>query len=313
MSLPVVATDMAGLPVSGLHAADFTLLDNGKAQTITSVHSLQGRATVPPTEVILVLDAVNAAFQPLGLARQGIDKYLRRDGGHLPLPTSVVFFSDSGAQIEAASRDGYVLADNLSRLKLPIRVFDAAQGFRGALERVQSSTRMLTRLLAYEATRPGRKLLVWVGPGWPLLNGSSASFNAEQKNRYFATIVDLTTALRKAQVTLYSVVPLDLSEGVGLRPFLYQDYLKGVDSPKHADAPNIALQVFAIQSGGLVLEKNGDVAGQISRCVADANSYYEIVFDALPALQPDEYHRLEVQVARSGALARTRTGYYAEP
>jgi hypothetical protein len=61
---------------------------------------------------------------------------------------------------------------------------------------------------------------------------------------------------------------------------LYETYLKGVENPTQADSPNLALQVLAIHSGGLVLGKSGDLAGQIALCMADGREYYEVSFDA---------------------------------
>ncbi len=313
ITLDVEVSDASGNPVGGLDAQDFSLLVNGRPQAISAVHRLKGTGTVPPAEVILLLDALNPTFQDVSIARQGIEKFLRREYGHLAQPVSLVFLADDGAKLEPASRDGNALAEDLAKLKSPIRTFDVAQGASGLLERAQRSVHALTQLATLEAARPGRKLLLWVGPGWPLLSGPSATLSAENKRRYFATIVDLNTALRRAQMTLYSIAPLNLAQGTGLRSFLYQDFLKGVESPAQADAPDLALQVLAYQSGGLVLNKSGDLAGQIARAAADANVYYELSFDSSAGVRADEYRRLEVRVDKPGIAARTATGYYAQP
>ena len=138
-------------------------------------------------------------------------------------------------------------------------------------------------------------MLIWTGPGWPLLSGPSPDLNDRNRGRYFTSIVDLNTQLREAHITLYNAVPLNLAAGMGLRSLLYRSYLKGVASPSKADAPNLALQVLAIQSGGLVFDNDGDLAGQIARCVEDAQAYYELTFDAARADDPDVYHRLEIR------------------
>jgi VWFA-related protein len=166
-------------------------------------------------------------------------------------------------------------------------------------------------LSTYEAARPGRKLLIWVGPGWPLLSRLTAELSAQDQRRYFDSIVDMTTALRRAHITLYSVAPLNLAQVSGQNPFLYKTYLKGVENPAQADSPNLALQVLALHSGGLVLDKSGDLAGQISLCIADAQSYYEISFDAGEAATSPQYRALQVKLDRTGAQARTNSAYYA--
>jgi hypothetical protein len=55
--LDVVVSPNSGPPVSGLQQQDFTVLDNNVPQTITSFEALDGPQA--PTEVVLVIDAVN--------------------------------------------------------------------------------------------------------------------------------------------------------------------------------------------------------------------------------------------------------------
>ena len=70
--------------------------------------------------------------------------------------------------------------------------------------------------------------------------------------------------------------------------------------------------VVAVHSGGLVFTASNDIAGQITRCVADADVYYTLMVDAAPADRPDAYHALQVKVATPGLTARTRNGYYVQ-
>jgi VWFA-related protein len=310
ITLDIVVSGPDGVPVHALQQQDFKVFDNAKAQELTSWHALSGSKNIPPTEVILLLDTMNPIFQDVVLMRQGMEGFLRRNHGSLPFPVTLGVVTETGVSFEAASRDGNALAASL--VKTPIRLYDTAQGSNGWVERAQHSIRALTQLAAEERTRPGRKLVIWTGPGWPLLTFPSITSDRNQR-LFFRTIVDLNTRLRQAHITLYSVIPLNLSIGTGLRTFLYQDFLKGVENPSHVDAANLALQVLATQSGGQVLDKNGDLSAQISRCVQDADAYYELTFDTEAAQHADAYHRLEVQVNKPGLVARTTTVYYAQP
>ena len=76
---------------------------------------------------------------------------------------------------------------------------------------------------------------------------------------------------------------------------------------------NLALKVLVTQTGGLILGPDNDVAAQIDRCVADANAFYRLSFDAVKATHADEFHDLKVVVNKPGATVRTNTGYYGEP
>jgi VWFA-related protein len=312
IALDVVVSDASGKPVGGLEQQDFEVLDNAQRQLITSFRKVEGKTAEPPVEIILLLDTVNTPFQDVAIQRQEMEKFLRQNGGKLPLPVSIVFLSDAAVKLNKASRDGNALAADMAKLQTPMRMNDAAQGFDGLLQRFQASILTLTQLSAYEATKPGRKLLIWVGPGWPILSGSAFRVREKDQKAFFNSIVDVSTKLREARITLYSVGPIDLNKGQA-RTFLYKNYLGGVTNVKDADSGNLAVQVLAVQSGGLALDPNGDMAALVSRCVADANEYYEVSFDVAPAENADEYHALEIKLDKPGLKARTRSAYYAEP
>ena len=69
----------------------------------------------------------------------------------------------------------------------------------------------------------------------------------------------------------------------------------------------------ALQSGGLALVSSNNIACGVHECLTDSAPYYEISFDAPTTKRPDEYHRLEIEIAKPGLTARTRQGYYAQP
>jgi len=66
-------------------------------------------------------------------------------------------------------------------------------------------------------------------------------------------------------------------------------------------------------SGGVALDFNNDVTALLRECLADTQAYYEISFDPPAADHRDEYHHLEIKVAKPGVSGRTRQGYYAQP
>jgi VWFA-related protein len=124
--------------------------------------------------------------------------------------------------------------------------------------------------------------------------------------------VAVSTQLRQARVTLYNVSPIGAGESV-FRASYYQEFLKGVSKPGQVSIGNLGLQVLAVQSGGQAFESTNDIAGALQNCLADAVPYYEISFASAQAEKPDQYHQIEIKVAKPGLLARTRQGYYAQP
>jgi VWFA-related protein len=98
-----------------------------------------------------------------------------------------------------------------------------------------------------------------------------------------------------------------------MRTSYYKNFLKGISKPSQVDVGDLGLPVLAIQSGGLALNSTNNIAGLLQECVADSAPYYEISFDPPQAERRDEYHHLEVKLAKPGLTARTRQGYYAQP
>jgi VWFA-related protein len=312
ITLDVVVTPKSGAPVAGLRQQDFTLLDNKLPQTITSFEAVTGRQA--PLEIVLVIDAVNTDYEHIGYERAEINKFLRSDEGRLEYPVALVTFTDQAVQIVGGfSTDGNALSATLDRVVTGFRVIGRDAGFYGATERLQMSLNAMHQLVASEAVRPERKLMLWVSPGWPLLAGpSSNDLDSTQKQGIFSEIANFSTQLRQANVTLYSLDPLGAGESLGIG-LDYQNFLKGVSKPSQAFPGNLALQVLAIQSGGLAFNFTNGIAGPLRQCIAGAGPYYEITFDPPPAKQRDEYHHLEIKLAKSGLTARTRQGYYAQP
>jgi VWFA-related protein len=310
--LDVVVTAKSGPPVGDLTQQDFTLLDDKAPQTVTSFKAVPGRDA--PIEVLLVIDAVNATAPTIARERSNIDKMLHAEGGRLAYRLAIAVFGDKGTQILGGgfSTDGNAIAAELDQNEIGLRDLGRSAGFNGATERWQLSLKTLSQLVANLAPRPGRKLILWLSPGWPLLSGPNVQLDAKMQSMMFGHIVNLSTQLRQARVTLYSVDPLGNSESVSRASF-YQEFVKAVTKPSQIEAGDLGLPVLATQSGGLALNFNNDVAALLQECIADAAPYYEISFVAAEAERANEYHSLEVKIAKSGLAARTRQGYYAQP
>jgi VWFA-related protein len=314
ITLDVVVTDKSGKPTPGLQQQDFTLLDNKQPQKILSFEAVQGAKAEAPVEVVLLVDEVNTDFTHVSFAREQVEKFLGRDGGELPRPVSLAFLSDSGVAMgNITSQDGKALITDLNQNKAGLRIINRSQGFYGADDRVGLSLHALQELADYEAPRPGRKLVIWISPGWPLLTGPRIELSDKDQRRIFENIVALSDSLRRARITLYSIDPLGTSDSGGFRTLYYQEFLKGVKKPSQVQIGDLGLQVIATQSGGRVQVSNNDVASEIASAVADANAFYVLTFEGLVGDGPNEYHSLEIKLDKPGLKALTRTGYYAQP
>jgi VWFA-related protein len=305
----VVTPKGGGQPVGGLTEQDFTVLDNKAPQKITSFRAFGGSDA--PVEFIIVVDDVNTAYSAVAYERSEIDKFLEANGGHLEYPGQLAIFADTRSQIQSGfSKNGNELSLALQHYTVALRDVTRSAGFYGATDRLSLGIRILHQLAAYGTTLPGRKIVLFISPGWPILSGPGVQLGMKQQQNIFDTIVSLSTELREARMTIYSIDPLG-TQDAGLRTFYYQSFLKGIRKPSNTEFGDLALEVIATQTGGQVLKSSNDIAGQIQKAMDDAHAYYELSFDPTPG-EPNEYHQIEVKVAKPGLVARTRTGYYSE-
>jgi VWFA-related protein len=313
IKLDVVVDDGAGKPVLGLQPWDFKILDNNEPRKVMSFSAFSdaGVRPDPPVEIILVTDTLNLPFQQVAFVRGEIGEFLRQNGGKLKQPLTLVLLSDAGIRFQPRpSTDGNAIASVVEGIKGSVSMINPAMGGGGYVERFQRSAKAMDNIAQNEARKPGRKLLIWVGPGWPMLSRHADGYSEKEQRRNFANIIELTTALREARITAYSVAP-----GSGATPnaLFYRTFLNPVKTYRDADFGNLALKVLVTQTGGRILGPDNDLAGQINRCVEDAGAFYRVSFDPPAAERSDEYHELKFVVDKPGAIVRTNSGYYNEP
>ena len=308
IKLDVVVTDTSGTPIPGLPLRDFTVLDNAEPSSIFSFQAFDGVSAKPdpPVEVILVIDTLQLPGDLIRHERDSVETFLRRNGGHLAVSVSVLTLLDGGLwQVADTSSDGNALAAQvaLNRGVVLIRRFPAGLKADPSLSALQS----LGAIATAERQKPGRKLLLWVGPGWGM--GSAAhGAGIGPGEDIFYQIWWFNTLLREARIALYSfsVEGTDTSD-------LYKGYLPGAELFRKPRFMQFYRQVLAVESGGRVLDRSEDLIGQIESCVREAGAFYTLSFNPSHADHVDEYHSLQVQIDRPGLTARTKTGYYDQP
>lgn len=317
ITLDVQVVDKSGAPVRGLQKQDFTLLDGKQPLDILSVQAVERPplGAESPVEIVLVVDAINATQDIVTYERKELKRFLLQNDGKLAQPVALVFFVGAGSLVNSDfSQDGNALFakykdyetgqqnSNLVGTRIP-----------QLAERFDVSVRTLSNLAVNLGKRPGRKLMVWISPGWPMLSGRNLQLSPKAYEGLFESIVKVSTALREADVTVYDVDPLGVSNAGGTRLVYYQDFLKGVTGPSKVEPADLSLQVLAIQTGGRVLNSSNDLTAEIANCTADAESYYVLSFTPPRADNANEYHSLALNVSKPGTTARTRTGYYNQP
>jgi len=327
INLDVVVTDKSGQPVTDPSAADFTLIENGQPNRIVSFQTFDGISAKPdpPVEVILLIDTLNLPCELASHEREEVERFLRQNDGHLSQPTAIFGLSDGGGRwVAQSSRKGNDLAAAIARnqelaVVRPLRGNPRAP-FNGAADPTSlTALKILGDIATAERRVPGRKLLVWVGPGWGVGTSKYEEGTGTYREEYIGTkelrqnlfdrICWFSTLLRESRVALYT---LSVGEATpSTQPDLSD--VNGVKSLKDVSSIYLSRKVLAVQSGGRVLPPSNDLVSQINSCVRETSAFSTLSFDPLHADHPDEYHDLKVLIAKSGLSARTTTGYYGQP
>jgi VWFA-related protein len=314
ISLDVQVADKSGAPVPNLHAGDFTVLDNKQPQSIASVQAIDitSEQNEAPVEIILAIDAINVGKETVIEEFDWLHKYLDKSGKQLALPTSFAFLQDPNVTMQNhPARDTAALSRFLDSNRTSFRALRTSSGGWGDIEREQISLNELNSIAAQSARRPGRKLLLWIGPGWGEGPDPNARAIGKTQLKLFNEIVAESDELRKARITLEMVDPT--ISGGRIFNFNYEPFVKGISDARNAEYGHLMLPALAAQSGGQVLYGSTDLPALIDRCVADANSYYVVTYDLPHASHANEYHTIEIKIDRQDVVARTRVGYYAQP
>ncbi len=307
LSIDLVVADSVGNPVSDLPPWDFILLDNGQPAKIRTVHKSR-EPFVPAPELIFVLDAINLSPQQLTQAESAVVHFLRRNNGRLDFPCFAYRLTGSGLFSSLRpTRDGNLLAKEVEKHKSPRTMWRIGRNgepnpFEGWGSRARPnplSPHALGSIAIDQREIRGRKVVIWIGPGWPVHGGDIA----------FDDATELSTRLREARITLDNVNMWPNPD----QSFNYHDYLEAPRSQKDMQPAKMALQVIATHTGGLVLDSSGDLDRDIERCVEDERSFYTLTFNPPHTYQMDEFHDLRVRVDRPALTVRAPTGYYNEP
>ena len=320
VTLDVQVSDSSGKPVTGLPQDDFKLIDNKQVRPLTAFHEsvAQGAASAAPVEVVLLIDGVITPPATLSDLYRNLARYLQSAGPQLPLPMSLAFLTPQGLKTQnQPTRDPALLLANLDNNPVPSSQRQG-EGYLYSAELRQNSLQALVQMASKLNSRPGRKLLVWISPGWGAFEAETSEKSRKEYEALFTFAANLSNVLRQAGITLYSLDPWGASNAGLSNARRYETFVKGGTSIKNADNGDLMLQVIAAQSGGLVLYGSNNTAQLISQCIADGLSFYQISFDAPTADNPNEYHQVEVQVDKSGDnksgyKVRTRMRYFANP
>lgn len=300
IDLIVEVSDKSGHAISGLEASEFKVLDNNHEEKILDFRAIDAaHPPVVPPKVQIVIDAVNADAVMVAQERDGVSAFLKQNSGELEYPTSIWMLENEGlARIAGPSQDGAAMLAALNKAPSLLRVLNRSAGLWGAVERTGQAMKM-RELVSAESRTPGRKLALFVSPGWPML----FNYEPDQRKWVFDEIVSISNGLRESCISLSSVIPVFETGN-------YDSFLKGVTKIADAQYADLSLQVLSEHSGGQVLVGGNDIKGEINTALRSASDYYILSFERAAGSRGNEYHNVRVTVDKPRVKVHTTAGYY---
>ncbi len=322
--LDVVVTDRSGNPVRTLTQDDFTILEDGKPQKISSFEQplSSGSSLLPSSpRTIILLDELNVAFADLAYARDRILLFLVQN--HLEkMPTALMTLNLNGLSVlEDYTQDEKLLKDRLTRFHpAMLNPVEGETQQEKVQEHAQKSIDSLFEIARASMGSSYNLNIVWVTSGFAGMLRDTKSADGRQNG-----LRRLANVLMRARIRLYSIDPggvKPLAATVVATPAAGSPMSKSNTMPASPNNDDLALAGTAYEANELLAKLTGMTGGHayygrndteiaLAQAVNDAAANYSISYSPSNGDFTGEYRRIAVQTKMAGAAVRTRLGYYA--
>jgi VWFA-related protein len=342
LQVTFVATGKDGAPVPDLRAEELTLKDNGKQQKIISFEKITaGGAGADPSKStlnnIVLLDALDTIYNDRPSVRQEIAAILGElssaDGlTFLYLRNGLAILHDhtaSGPSVirKLAAQGVKDLASPSPNLEPYSWIFGQETGLgqlfvpTGILDRkrLTDSAVALQNIAVIMARRPGRKNLIWISSGFPLLIGHDQTGFMEQTGDATAPpstapigdlrtkgmrVTDTGAAFTKDQEMMGRTVN---NAGITVYPVDARTMAMG-NSPLSDPGQ---LRDLAKFTGGIAYPGRTDLAKAVHEALVDSSVTYAVSYQLSDFKADGKFHPLKVETTRKDVKFRLREGYWA--
>ena len=340
--LSVVVTDKSGKPITKLERENFTVLENGAKQVIDAFETPASLATategteeiatsgagpgrsvaanVEQPRTILVLDELNTISEDTMFAAKQMQRYLQAQPAVLKQPTAIYLLTKRKLESFAEStrdRDRLLARLKTNFIELPPHNLESG-GAQGGADRLVTSLMALGEIALANAEQKGRKNVIWIGNGIPILSG--AYISREDRTKFDNWVHNTANWLEETQTTVYTVDP----RGVEVSPatiatggYLTEGAIPSAIVGPDLTSSELVFEAIAPESGGAILRHRNDIDGAIAAAVNDGGSYYTLSYYPTDRNWDGKFRRIQVKVdgaeMAGGLVVRTQSGYYAYP
>lgn len=182
-------------------------------------------------------------------------------------------------------------------------------------ERVKITSDALIAIANHMAGLPGRKNLVWISDGFPMLGGLDRGLHANrpdnsagEQGSHNAWVARTVQALNNVNLAIYPV------EASGLTAASSVELTQENVATGHFNLVNngvSAMRALARHTGGRAIYDTNDIAGSIGRVVNNSKVTYILAYYPNNVKWNGEYRKIKVRVDRPGVRLQYRHGYAA--
>jgi VWFA-related protein len=185
-----------------------------------------------------------------------------------------------------------------------------------------TTNRVVNTLAAFEAIAqhlaglPGRKSLIWVSGGIPLMIGfdempeAGGTFSTRDQRIFSPEMDAAVRALNNSGVAVYPVDARGLMPPPGFSASARAP-LRNPPSLAKQNANTDAMQELASRTGGRAAYNTNDLASAIRRAVDDGRVTYTLGYYSADDVQDGKFRDIKIAVNRPGLDVRFRKGYFA--
>ena len=334
--LDVVVTDRNGHPVAGLPASSFTVTEDKVPQKIDlfqgpAEHAMpaaavgkQGEALVRASGnaplTLLLLDEISTSPEDLYYARHQTADFLARQPATLPNPTILLALTGKNLRVLAdytTSRDHLLAAVRADKEPPAWYVLRDRQpgyettGLVTSFDRLRTYLSTLVELARSTEDHPGRKNLIWIGPGLPALNSLQAN-DRIARDTIREAILRCSTALLHSRLIVSTVDPKGLVIGT---TELIVPSAGGTILTNGGDSAldELSFEQLAVQTGGQVRRLRNDVDAEIAATAETGAKYYTLSYYPTDKDYNGRYRKIRVTLPDPSLHVYTRDGYDALP
>lgn len=329
VNLNVVAVNSHGEPVDDLTQADFQIADNGKPQQIVLFRHIDNRPHRLPRPApgefsnratgniqhatVILFDLLNEHMDARGFAWNELIRILQpyetSDGLYLYLLTvDGRLYPVHGLPNPEAAEAPQAQDVPWTRQIKPLLDQAMRAVFRARPVEIEADIdlreRLTYRALGVLAARlgavPGRKNIVWITHGIPIMLGPGTTVTGEAWD-YTPFLRELSDRLDRANVAIYPVQQVPPGMAMPGTPEAQHSGLGSEDT----------LQEFAKYTGGRAKDAQLNIGAAIKAAMNDVRTSYQLAFAPSKEQWDGKFHKLRVTCARKGVRIQTKEGYYA--